>query len=174
MKFHNQHVPTESCTTQRPTQLWTGKSAWIKNPLLCCCTAQGNRIPLLNFYNAKLNLLECINIYIYIYITYIYIYVYIYICIYIYVYIIYIPRNTRGRKKCLRPPRRKITPHEFCFASGGLKTPLESKKRLKHKSLPKPKDSRHGDFSVAKPTTRDQTPDKQPHVLLRNSYDFPM
>ena len=87
---------------------------------------------------------------------------------------IYIPRNTRGKKKCLRPPRRKITPHEFCFASGGLKTPLESKKRLKHKSLPKPYDSCHGDFSVVKPTTRDQTPDKQPHVLLRNSYDFPM
>ena len=43
-----------------------------------------------------------------------------------------------AEKKCLRPPRRKITPHEFCFASGGLKTPLESKKRLKHKSLPKP------------------------------------
>ena len=40
--------------------------------------------------------------------------------------IIFLPRNQRQKKKCLRLLRRKITPHEFCCLCG-LKPPLDKK-----------------------------------------------
>ena len=60
--------------------------------------------------------------------------------------------ETPEAKESASGPRGKtITPHELPFASGELKTPLESKKHLKHKSLQKRLDSPMATFAVAKP-----------------------
>jgi hypothetical protein len=60
--------------------------------------------------------------------------------------------ETPEAKESASGPRGKtITPHELPFASGELKTPLESEKHLKHKSLQKRLDSPMATFAVAKP-----------------------